>query len=82
MKEVIFYGQLNQANRLFIQEKAKTKNDGVYQARWIGYRVRDGQVTHYVVRNEVLENFGGFVVNVGIFQDNAAALKAIKALKN
>lgn len=82
MKEVIFYGQLNQANRLFIQEKAKTKNDGVYQARWIGYRVRDGRVTHYVVRGEVLENFGGFVVNVGTFQDNAAALKAIKALKN
>ena len=82
MKEVIFYGQLNQDNRLFIQEKAKVKKDGVYQARWIGYRVRDGRVTHYVVSGDVLENFGGFVVNVGSFQDNAAALKAIKALKN
>jgi hypothetical protein len=80
MKEVIFYGQLNQANRLFIQEKAKTKKDGVYQARWIGFRVRDGRVTHYVVRNEVLENFGGFVTSVGTFGDNAAALKALKAL--
>jgi hypothetical protein len=80
MKEVIFYGQLNQANRLFVQEKAKTKKDGVYQARWIGFRVRDGRVTLYVVRNEVLENFGGFVTSVGTFGDNAAALKALKAL--
>jgi hypothetical protein len=81
MKEVIFYGQLNQANRLFIQEKAKAKKDGVYQARWISYRVRDGRVTHYVVRGEVLENFGGFVTPVGTFDDNAAALKALKAFK-
>jgi hypothetical protein len=81
MKEHIFYGQLDQANRLFIQEKAKTKKDGVYTARWIGYRVRDGRVTHYVVRTKVLENFGAFVTSVGTFTDNAAANKALKAFK-
>ena len=81
MKEVIFYGQLNQANRLFIQEKAKTKKDGVYQARWIGFRVRNGQVTHYVKRNEVLANYGAFVTPVGTFSNNDAALKALKAFK-
>jgi hypothetical protein len=81
MKEHIFYGQLNQANRLFIQEQAKTKKDGVYQARWIGFRVRDGRVTHYVVRNQILENFGAFVTPVGTFANNAEANKALKAFK-
>lgn len=82
MKEVIFYGQLNQANRLFIQDKAKSKKDGVYQARWIGYRVRNGCVTHYVVRNEVLASYGAFVTLVGTFASNDAANKALKAFND
>lgn len=81
MKEVIRYGQLNDANRLFIQEKAKSKKDGVYQLRWIGFRVRNGCVTHYVVRNEVLESVGAFVTQVGTYANNAAALKALRAYK-
>jgi len=80
-KEIIIYGQLNLTNQLFIQEKAKTKKDGVYQARWIGYRVQGGVVTHYVLRNQILERFGALVCSVGTFNNSEAALKALKTLK-
>jgi hypothetical protein len=78
MKEQIFYGQLNHPNRLFIQEKAKTKKDGAYSARWIGYRVRNGQVTHYARGREILANYGAFVTTVGTFENSDAAMKALK----
>lgn len=48
-----------------VDERAKTKKDGVYTFRGIVYRVRGGNVTHYAVEGIVLERCFGFNVAVG-----------------
>ena len=62
---MVTYNDLTIENQNYIQEKARTKADGVYTARGILYRVRDGRVTHVATKGEVLELFGGFNAIVG-----------------
>lgn len=49
----------------FIHEKAKTKANGCYRIRGIAYRVRDGRVTHFAYRGEIIEPHGVFHVAIG-----------------
>ena len=50
-----------------IEEKAKTKNDGVYTYRGIWYKVINKRLRYLASRGEVLECFGNFNVVVGTY---------------
>lgn len=67
-------------NEKYIIEKAKAKKDGVYQARGVSYRVRDGRVTHYAHGGKVLERVCGFNCVVGGFSGFSA--EAVRILKS
>lgn len=65
----------------FIRNKAAVKKDGVYTARGIAYRVKNGCVTHCLVPGgEVLEVFNHFtttIAEVGLVSDKKAVLRKI-----
>jgi hypothetical protein len=52
-----------------INEKAKTKNDGVYRFRGIVYRVKNNRVTHIASNGKVLERAGYFNVEIGTYEN-------------
>ena len=58
---MIDYG-LNLINQRVINEKAKTKNDGVFRFRGVTYRVLNKMAVGYAYRGEILQNFGSFNV--------------------
>ena len=74
------YGLTIENNNLIL-DKAKTKKDGCYKFRGVAYRVRNGKVTHFADKGQILENCMGFNVIVGecsVFSDDAhKQLKAI-----
>ena len=61
------YG-LTITNQNYINEKSKTKKDGVYCARGIIYAVKNGKAIYYVKQDgQVLSNYGAFNVITGDF---------------
>lgn len=52
---MIKYG-LTQDNQRTIQEKAKSKKDGIYTFRGVAYRVINGNVTHYANYGEIIQS--------------------------
>ena len=65
-----------------IVEKAKAKNDGVYQFRGVAYRVVNHRVTHIASNGAVLERCGHFDVRIGQYAGYTAdAVVALKGLK-
>ena len=61
---MVTYGlTIDNANEII--QKAKGKKDGYYSFRGVGYRVKDGQATHFATGGRILENFGSFNVEVG-----------------
>ena len=74
------YGKLTIENQSAIDEKAKVKNDGIYEFRGIAYRVRNRQVTHYACRGEVVFPYGAFNVTVATYDEEMCSAK--KALKS
>lgn len=59
------YG-LTVTNQNYIMEKAKSKKDGIYQARGVHYLVIDGRAIHFItVIGDVFEYSHGFNVQIG-----------------
>jgi len=77
----IFYNELNVENTNFIIEKAKTKKDGVYSARGIMYRVKNGGVTHYGAKGKIYAAVGHFVTPVGSYDWSDEGKKLLKSVK-
>ena len=77
------YNRLTIENVAVLKLKAKSKKDGCYQLRGIGYRVFDNSITHYACRGDILENAGNFVVTVGHYdsQWDVSPAKILKDLK-
>lgn len=72
---------------LKIQEKAKTKNDGIYSLGGCLYRVKDGRATHYadpgIHTVKILMNCGNFDVALAeLPRDAGWAVRAKKMLKD
>ena len=74
------YNDLTLDNCLAIKQKAKTKQDGVYTFRGIGYRIQNNFVTHYATKNEILLNAGNFVTIVGQYDTREDGQKLLKGL--
>ncbi len=78
------YG-VNIANQHAVDEKAKTKADGIYSFRGVMYRVRDKKVTHFACcrTGNVYVEMGRFNVIVGHVEIGIGwATRARKALKD
>jgi hypothetical protein len=81
-KEVWDYG-LNNHNETLIIEKAKSKKDGVYTFRGVGYRVRDNKVTHLSANGSIFERCCGFNVVIGKYKGfNNEGVKMLKTIKD
>ena len=76
----IQYG-LTMENQKLINEKAKTKNDGVYKFRGVAYRVINNVAKFYARGGEVLQNEFGFNVVTGAYNRAYGLDDAVKALK-
>lgn len=66
-KEVWDYG-LNIHNETLIIEKAKSKKDGVYTFRGVGYRIRNNKITHLSANGSILERCYEFNVVIGKYK--------------
>ena len=72
------YGLTIETESLLI-EKAKQKKNGVYQLRGVGYRVRDGHITHFSADGKILERAYGFNCIVGSYDGyNSNGIKILK----
>jgi hypothetical protein len=81
-KEVWDYG-LNTHNEALIIEKAKSKKDGVYTFRGVGYRVRNNKITHFSANGSILERCYGFNVVIGKYKGfNNEGIKMLKTIKD
>jgi hypothetical protein len=49
----------------YILNKAKTKKDGVYQARGIAYKVVSNHVKYFACYGKVYEFYCGFLTQIG-----------------
>ena len=82
---MIYWGRPDVENINHINSLAKSKKDGVFKVRGIGYRVRNGKVTHYHCisngKHEVRQNAGHFVVPIGEFDKSEAAHAALKKIQ-
>lgn len=56
----IQYNCLNIENQELINEKAKTKKDGVYTLRGIKYVVKDKRASYFAVNGEIIQPYGHF----------------------
>ena len=68
-------------NLNLIVDKAKTKKDGVYSFRGMGYRVEDGALTHFSYGGKILLRGGNLNFVIGRYSgysDNAK--KTLKGL--
>jgi predicted glycoside hydrolase/deacetylase ChbG (UPF0249 family) len=76
----IVYCELNIVNQNAINEKAKTKADGVYTFRGIAYLVKRNRVEYFACGGEIIAQFGHFNTVVGTYQDRYrdGAMKALK----
>lgn len=77
----IKYG-LTIENQKLINEKAKTKNDGVYKFRGVAYRVINNIAKFYASDGAVLQNEFGFNVVIGNYEISYGQDEAVKVLKN
>ncbi len=76
----IQYG-LTLENQKLINEKAKTKNDGVYKFRGVAYRVINNTAKFYASNGDVLQSEFGFNVVIGVYTRSYGQDGAVKALK-
>lgn len=65
------YCELNTDNQKYINEKAKTKNDGIYTARGIYYLVKNKKVVAFACKGEVIQQYGIFNTVIGKYNDSA-----------
>lgn len=73
---------LTQDNECLILARAKTKADRVYTLRSVGYRVREGRVTHFSVDHKILKRARGFLCTVGTCSAyNSNGLKMLRGIK-
>lgn len=64
-----------------IKDKAKTKNDGVYSFRGVVYRVHKNKLTHYAYNGKILELYGYFCCEIGVYEGySESAKKALKTI--
>ena len=82
---MVTYG-LTIENANEITQKAKTKKDGYYRFRGVGYCVKGGKATHFATGGRILENLGRFNVEVGKYdcqfnRNEANVLKKAMAQK-
>jgi len=79
---MIRYG-LTIENESIILDKAKLKKDGVYTFRGVGYRVKDGFITHFSSDGKILERAYGFNCVVGSYQGyNSIGMEKLKSIKS
>lgn len=76
----IKYG-LTIENQKLINEKAKTKNDGVYKFRGVAYLVINNVAKFYASDGNVLQNEFGFNVIIGAYNRSYGQHDAVKSLK-
>ena len=75
---MVQYG-LTYENEKLLLDKAKSKKDGVYTFRGVGYRVRNGHITHFSTDGKILERAYGFNCIVGSYQGyNSAGMEKLK----
>ncbi|HET6890522.1 MAG TPA: hypothetical protein VFH31_05420 [Pyrinomonadaceae bacterium] len=68
-------------NMELIRAKAGEKANGVYRFRGVVYRVRDKRVTHIAHNGKVLERYGHFDVEVGVYDGcEAAAANMLRSI--
>jgi hypothetical protein len=77
---MVVYNQLTIENRNFICERAKSKSDGVYTIRGIGYRVRNKHVTHFAAQGHILHNFTYFTITVAHYNGREQGQKLLKGI--
>jgi hypothetical protein len=65
----------NLENIKIAQNKAKSKKDGFYTVRGMGYRVEGCRVTHVSDNRAIFEIAGGFLIDVGSLPDNSSKSK-------
>ncbi len=83
---MVTYNTITIDNQNFIQQKAKTKADGVYTIRGILYRVENGRATHFASEGNVLLFCGAFNMIVDQYDytrgdHRAVARKLLKSIK-
>lgn len=64
-----------------IIDKAKIKKDGVYKFRGVGYRVRNGRVTHFSCSGNLYAFSFGFLVKAGSYDVVFGDFEGVKYLK-
>lgn len=77
--KTIQYGYNIQNSNIAI-DKAATKKDGVYSFRGFLYRVKKFRITHIAHRGQILERFGNFDIEVGVYTYNHEARKILSGL--
>jgi hypothetical protein len=83
----IQYNVLTIENQKAINERAKSRKDGVYEFRGIVFRVRDHHATHFATQGQVLEQYGHFNAMVGKYDSTKydhreVAKKLLKTIKD
>ena len=78
---MITYNELTSENKKACEDRAKTRQDGVYTFRGIAYRVRNGRITHFACNGEVLIPYGNFNVCAGNYQNyHTVAVKTLRGI--
>ena len=83
----VTYCQLTIENQNAINQRAKSRKNGVYEFRGILFRVKDFSATHFAVRGEILEQYGHFNALVGSYDNTKydardTAKKLLKSIKD
>lgn len=83
----IQYNVLTIENQKAINERAKSRKDGVYEFRGIVFRVSNGHATHFALKGEVLEQYGHFNALIGSYDASKydhrdVARKLLKSIKD
>lgn len=79
--EGVVYNTLNIDNQNLINQKAKTKADGIYTFRGIMFRVRAGRVTHYASEGSIIIPAGHFNTVAGSYSTRDEAKAKLKSIK-
>lgn len=83
--ESVSWGQSTVDNINYLTDLAKSKPDGVYKARGIGYRVHNKNLTHYHANNgskrTLYLNYTHFSSPIGSYDSSDEAHKALRNIK-
>jgi hypothetical protein len=79
--EGIVYNTLTIDNQNLIDQKAKSKPDGIYTFRGIMFRVKNGRATHYAAESSILASYGNFNTAVGSYSTRDEAKAKLKSIK-